>query len=262
MGTPARGRPRTFDRDAALTAATHLFWERGYHATALSDLTTAMGIRSASLYQAFGDKQALFREAVATYAAVPGADFVTTALAQEPTARTAFARILRDAAHFYSDPSHPPGCLVITAATNITPQDTAVEEYLRGLRRANLEIFRDRLTTAAHDGELPAGTDTTALADYFAVVVQGMSQRARDGIDTAALAAVAELAMAAWPARSRTTTDHAGEGRAHPAAVAPDRITPPTADAPVMPRTRPAWQAVSHLPEALATPSDECRADM
>ncbi|MQY25661.1 TetR/AcrR family transcriptional regulator [Nocardia aurantia] len=200
MPTPARGRPRTFDRDAALATATRLFWERGYHATALSDLTAAMGIRSASLYQAFGDKQSLFREAVATYSAVPGADFVTVALAEEPTARAAFARLLRDAAHFYSDPSHPPGCLVITAATNITPQDAAVEEYLRGLRRANLDTFRTRLAAAQHNGELPADTDTDALADYFAVVVQGMSQRARDGAERAALDAVATLAMASWPA--------------------------------------------------------------
>jgi AcrR family transcriptional regulator len=199
MATPTRGRPRTFDRDAALTAATRLFWERGYHATSLSDLTTTMGIRSASLYQAFGDKQSLFREAVAAYSAVPGADFVTTALAEEPTARTAFARILREAARFYADPSHPPGCLVITAATNITPQDKAVEEYLRDLRRTNLDTFRTHLATARHSGELPADTDTDSLAAYFAALIQGMSQQARDGADTPTLTRIATLAMSAWP---------------------------------------------------------------
>ncbi|WP_019928390.1 TetR/AcrR family transcriptional regulator [Nocardia sp. BMG111209] len=200
MADAPRGRPRTFDRDAALTAATRLFWERGYHATSLSDLTTAMGIRSASLYQAFGDKRALFHEAVASYSATPGADFVTTALAEEPTARSAFARILHEAARFYSDPSHPPGCLVITAATNITTQDSAVEEYLREMRRANLDTFRTRLAAAQRTGELPADTATDTLANYFAVVVQGMSQHARDGADTDTLTGVATAAMAAWPA--------------------------------------------------------------
>lgn len=64
---PARGRPRAFDRDAALSAATHLFWQKGYAATSISDLTEAMGIGSPSLYAAFGSKEALYGEALRYY---------------------------------------------------------------------------------------------------------------------------------------------------------------------------------------------------
>lgn len=59
-----RGRPRNFDRSEVLQRAMWLFWERGYEAVSMSDLTTAMGIRSPSIYVAFGSKEALFREAV------------------------------------------------------------------------------------------------------------------------------------------------------------------------------------------------------
>ena len=67
-----RGRPLSFDRAAALEQATHVFWERGYEAASIADLTAAMGITTPSLYTAFGDKEKLFLEAIERYALGPG----------------------------------------------------------------------------------------------------------------------------------------------------------------------------------------------
>jgi AcrR family transcriptional regulator len=199
----ARGRPRTFDRDAALTAAVRLFWERGYEATSIGDLTGAMGIRPASLYAAFGDKKSLFREAVEAYGRSPEGAFIANALTEEPTARGAIARILNEAAAVYADRSHPAGCLTISAATNVTPQDAEVEKHLRDLRNANLKRFEARLRKAQSDGELPATANPNALAHYFAAVIQGMSQQARDGATQETLTQIADHAMQAWPPHQR-----------------------------------------------------------
>ncbi|NUW34256.1 TetR/AcrR family transcriptional regulator [Nonomuraea sp. SMC257] len=196
----ARGRPRGFDREAALAAAMLLFWRRGYEATSVGELTEAMGIRPGSLYAAFGDKKTLFREAVAAYGRSPVGAFMAVALEEEPSARGAFARILREAAVIYSDPSHPAGCLTICAATNVGVEGEEVAAFLRELRNANLVVFEDRLRAAQRDGELPEEADPRALAAYFATVIQGMSQRSLDGATAAELTATAELALAAWPA--------------------------------------------------------------
>jgi AcrR family transcriptional regulator len=195
----ARGRPRTFDREAALWAAIRLFWERGFEATSLGELTVAMGIRPGSLYAAFGDKKALFREAVEVYGRSPVGSFPARALAEEPTARGAVSRILREAAAIYADPSHPPGCLAISAATNVTVHDDEIAKFLRDVRNAGVAAIEERLRRAEGEGELRAGTDAPALASYFATIVQGLSQRARDGADVDELSQVAELALTAWP---------------------------------------------------------------
>lgn len=81
-----KGRPRAFDRATALRGAMEAFWESGYEGTKLTDLTAAMGINSASLYNAFGSKEELFREAVALYGATAGSA-TGRALREEPTAR-------------------------------------------------------------------------------------------------------------------------------------------------------------------------------
>ncbi|RKT11585.1 TetR family transcriptional regulator [Streptomyces sp. 1114.5] len=196
---PRRGRPPTFDRAEALAAATRLFWERGYEATSVTDLTAATGMRPGSLYAAFGDKRSLFEEVVRAYGSSPVGAFAAVALAEEPTAYGAFARILREAAAIYPDPSHPAGCLVISAATNVSAQDAGIQARLRELRNENQRVFEARLRRAVEEGELPPEADPKALAGYLATVIQGMSQQARDGATADDLARTAELALRAWP---------------------------------------------------------------
>ncbi|WP_406454791.1 TetR/AcrR family transcriptional regulator [Streptomyces sp. NBC_01622] len=192
----SRGRPRSFDRTTALERAVLAFWEHGYEATSVSDLTRAMGIGAPSLYAAFGDKRALFAEVVEEYGTRYGS-FADRALAEESTARAAVARILREAAAEYTAPGRPHGCLVIHAATNCTTPE--VEESLRARRNANLAAFERRIAADIAAGELPADLDAAALARHAGAVVQGMSQQARDGASRAELEALAEIAMTIWP---------------------------------------------------------------
>ncbi|MFF0793142.1 TetR/AcrR family transcriptional regulator [Streptomyces spiralis] len=195
-GARRRGRPRSFDRATALEKALLAFWEHGYEATSVSDLTRVMGIGAPSLYAAFGDKQALFAEVVREYGERYGA-FGDRALAEEPTARAAVQRTLREAAVEYTDPGHPHGCLVIHAATNCTTPE--VEELLRERRNANIAALESRIRADVAAGELPPDTEADVLARYVGALIQGMSQQARDGASREELEALAEIAMAIWP---------------------------------------------------------------
>ncbi|MCD7439184.1 TetR/AcrR family transcriptional regulator [Streptomyces lincolnensis] len=191
-----RGRPRSFDRATALEKALLAFWEHGYEATSVSDLTRVMDIGAPSLYAAFGDKRSLFEEVVREYGVKYGS-FGDRALAEEPTARAAVERTLREAAAEYTDPAHPYGCLVVHAATNCSTPE--VEQSLRERRNANIAAFESRIRADIAAGELPAGTDAAALARHVGAMIQGMSQQARDGASRTDLEALVEIAMAIWP---------------------------------------------------------------
>ncbi|MGC0329598.1 AcrR family transcriptional regulator [Streptomyces sp. SAI-170] len=195
-GSKPRGRPRSFDRETALEKAIMAFWEHGYEATSVSDLTRTMGIGAPSLYAAFGDKQALFAEVVQEYGERYGA-FFARALDEEATARAGVERALREAAAEYTVPGRPHGCLVVHAAINCTSRE--VEQSLRERRNATIAALKSRIEADIAAGELPAGTDAAALARHTGAMVQGMSQQARDGASREELEALAEIAMSIWP---------------------------------------------------------------
>ncbi|MEV6809350.1 TetR/AcrR family transcriptional regulator [Streptomyces sp. NPDC051132] len=191
-----RGRPRSFDRATALEKALLAFWQNGYEATSVSDLTRVMGIGAPSLYAAFGDKRSLFDEVVRLYGSTHGA-LTERALDEEPTARAGVSRMLREAAAVYTAPAHPHGCMIVHAATNCTNPE--VEALLRELRNANIARIESRIRADVAAGLLPADTDASALARHTGAMIQGMSQQARDGARREELEALAEIALAVWP---------------------------------------------------------------
>ena len=176
-----------------------MFWEHGYDATSISLLTGALGIGAPSLYAAFGDKETLFGEALELYLRTYAA-FTQRALAEEPHARDAVARLLRDAAAAYTRPDRPHGCLLISATTNCSPQSADVAARLRALRATSARALEDKIAAAVRAGELPALTDPRALSSFYGAILQGMSAQARDGATQSDLEQIADAALRAWPA--------------------------------------------------------------
>lgn len=192
-----RGRPRSFDRDAALEKAMEVFWSKGYEATSISDLTEAMGINPPSLYAAFGDKERLFLAAVERYQEDRGA---SCPYCDEPTARGAIERLLTYMAEELTASTHPKGCMVMMAAATATSASRELQATLARNRAESRARVRERIERGIRDGDVPAGTDAGALADFYGTILTGMSMQARDGATRKSLLATVERAMTLFPA--------------------------------------------------------------
>lgn len=192
-----RGRPRSFDRDAALRCAMELFWEKGYEATSTAELCKRLGIAAPSLYAAFGSKADLFREAVGLYAQVEGQE-IWGALLERGSAHDAVEAFLLGSARSFTRPHKPAGCLVVLGALHGDRDGEAARQELSGRRQQNFETLKARLDLALAQGELPPGADTARMARFYLTVQQGMSIQARDGAGFEDLQRVAEAAMSAW----------------------------------------------------------------
>lgn len=193
-----RGRPRAFDRDAALGRAMRLFWAKGYEATSIADLTARMGIGTKSLYAAFGSKEQLCTEALQLYlASYEGAAWGNFRKAE--TAREAAAAYLRDTAIGMTDcaENRPPGCMV--ALGFVGGEDhKELDGRMRSTRAGVFDLLSNRFQRAFEEGELLRASDVPKLARFIQTVHSGMAIRARDGANRDELLDVVDVAMAGW----------------------------------------------------------------
>lgn len=192
------GRPRQFDRDAALDAALRLFWAQGFEPTSLSQLKETMGgLSNASFYGSFGSKEALFREVVTRYIATHGQ--ATASLKDDAMPpRQAVEAALRNSARMQTALSHPPGCLIAIGASNCSLDHAAIDRFLADERRRNREGFERHVARAVESGELPPQTDVPALARLFNGFLLGMTLEVRDGVPFEELDSAITALMMLW----------------------------------------------------------------
>ncbi len=188
---PRRGRPRAYDPDQALAQATAAFWDAGYSATSLDDLSAATGMNRPSLYGAFGDKRALYLKSIEGYRAMAQAA-MQKSLPYEGTLREALGKLYDRAISLYLSGEHGArGCLLTgTAAT-----EAVMDPDIRRAARAALEeidaAFEARIRHGRDHGDLPRSADPAMLGKLASAILHTLSIRARTGAPRAMLEAIA-----------------------------------------------------------------------
>ena len=193
------GRPRSFDRDAALEQAMFAFWRHGYETTSIADLTSTMGVTAPSLYTAFGDKKRLFLEAARRYAGDP--QVIADRIAGASSAYDAARDLLTGAATAFTGEATPKGCLLASATASGSPDSAAVQRAVADIRATIAAHLQTRIERDIATGALPRETDAAALSGMVIAVIQGMSVLARDGATSSALLSICTATLAAWPSR-------------------------------------------------------------
>jgi AcrR family transcriptional regulator len=196
LSRPNLGRPREFNRDAALEIAVKLFCKHGYEGVSIADLTQAMKISPPSLYAAFGDKEALFREALDYYQKRPDLPHFEHA----GPIRDKVRELLRDTVRATTDSGYPAGCMVSAGMLNCGAEFEALAGTLTEIRNGRCKEFEGHLREAVARGELPGDADIPALGRYIAALIQGIAIQAKDGAAQAELYALVDIAMQCWPA--------------------------------------------------------------
>ena len=187
------GRPRGFDREAALDVAMRLFWRYGFEGVSFQQLTASMGLAAPSLYAAFGNKAALYREALDRYAAMRGASdlsFMDEAL----PLREAVRLLLEGTAQGLLDPKGEIGCMLNTGMIASHPDHADLARELAERRADFRDLLKQKLLHWVSESE------ADRLSRFITGLMQGLAVQARDGHSLEDLQLVVSAALNAIPA--------------------------------------------------------------
>lgn len=179
-------RPRAFDDDEVLDAAIDCFWQRGLAATSVRDLTAEMGINGPSLYNAFGDKHALFARALERYAERS----MRTNIRQMESAYSPknaireFLRLLIEKS--MADPDRR-GCMIVNSALEVSPHDTELGGVIASYLGEIETFFRRCLQRGQDAGEISRNIDARDTARLLLGVTLGIRVAARSRPERALL---------------------------------------------------------------------------
>lgn len=171
-------RPREFDETAVLDAAVQCFWARGFEATSVRDLAEGMGMTSASLYNAFGDKRCLYQQALNHYLDQTVRDRVSRLEASLPP-REAIARFFDEVIARSLCDRQRRGCMLVNTALELAPHDADFRRVVANELK-QIEAFFQR---CIHAGQLsrviPADQPADDMARLLLSVLLGIRVLAR-----------------------------------------------------------------------------------
>lgn len=194
-GPARRGRPPAYDADTALKRATETFWKTGYSGTSLDKVAAATGMSPPSLYAVFGNKHALYLEALARYWERSLAATREALSADHPLQESLMLAYDAALSIYFSGKGPGRGCFVIGTAVTEVAEDSAIRDSVAaGLRMIDAD-FEARFRRAQDKCELSRDADPAALAVLASATMHTIAIRARAGARRSELRELARKAV-------------------------------------------------------------------
>jgi TetR/AcrR family transcriptional repressor of nem operon len=187
-------RPREFDEGAVLDAAALCFWKQGYEATSVRDLVAHTGITAASLYNAFGDKRALYQRALDHYVEASIADRIRRCEVLPPL--QAIEKFFADIVQRSLNDRDRKGCMLVNAALDVAPHDPAFRKVVAKVLIGIEAFFLACVRAGQRDGTITRSLAAETLSQNLLGVLMGIRVLARVRPERSLLEGVAAPALA------------------------------------------------------------------
>jgi TetR/AcrR family transcriptional regulator, transcriptional repressor for nem operon len=171
-------RPREFDEDTVLEAVTQRFWNNGYEATSMRDLADCTGMTTPSLYNAFGDKKAIYRLVLDRYIRLALENCSAIFGGDDPPLRALeryFDALIEEA---LADALQK-GCFAVNTALEVAPHDADFRDLVTNVFDRIEKYLRDCIASGQSDGSIRTKLPAADLARLFLGATLGIRVLAR-----------------------------------------------------------------------------------
>ncbi len=166
-------RTKNFDETKALESAMLLFWKKGFSATSMKELEHVMELKITSIYNAYGNKRALFEKALNYYLQHVLIKFMES-LDNADSPEGALKSVLMEVIHLHFNPSHPGGCLVVFSIL----ENEQHNERSRNILNSALNLLRNRIAQRLEkdkkNGKMAPEIDCFSIAIHMTALITGM----------------------------------------------------------------------------------------
>ncbi|TYP74116.1 TetR/AcrR family transcriptional regulator [Paenibacillus methanolicus] len=167
-------RPKEFDERIALAAAMQVFWEKGYEAASLSDLTQRMNIQRPSLYATFGGKRELFEAALKAYVQ-SSLTYIENQLRSDPSVKKSMLAYFQGVIHGAGGSNPDFGCLCVNTMVELAPHDPVFADITGDFQARLTELFQRTIDHGIQSGELPKQLNASSIARVLTLSAIGLS---------------------------------------------------------------------------------------
>ncbi|WP_415893724.1 TetR/AcrR family transcriptional regulator [Neptuniibacter sp. PT8_73] len=167
-----------YDREQVIQKATHLFWEKGFHATSMRNIQECIDMRPGSIYACFGSKEGLFKETL---------NFYTNTMLERlegfkvghSSPLVALKEFIFTSALDCKQNRPNEMCMLVKTISELNSENTELLEEARKLMKVMENAFANLLLQAQQQGELENQQDANRLARFLQMQLIGVRSYSR-----------------------------------------------------------------------------------
>ncbi|MDC0661484.1 TetR/AcrR family transcriptional regulator [Marinobacter sp. SS21] len=178
-------RPVSFNKQKALAEVTQLFWQQGYEGTSVQQILDCTGLSRSSLYATFGDKRALFLQALGHFARLSEAACLPLRSGGDP--RQSVRQFFELVFFVLPEEQRRLGCLLVNTVLEQSGLDDELATFASAQLRKVEQALEHCFEQAVANGSLARDKDPRQLAAFFMTVVRGLRVVVREGQSEALL---------------------------------------------------------------------------
>lgn len=166
-------RNKEFDVTERLAKAKELFWEKGYNATSMQDLVTAMELNPGSIYGTFGGKHHLFMESLKMYSKEKLVEYEDAAAKYDTPLGSVKAIIQKAIERSFTENK---ACMSVKCSFELASVDKDTHVFLKQQTAELMSFLENLLRLGQACGEINPDKDAKTMAAFIVSSFAGFWQ--------------------------------------------------------------------------------------